>query len=116
MEHILPKNPELELRESFGEDYDNYKIKLGNLTFLEKPRNIVAGRDFFEKKKVLYEKSKFSLTKSLVDLTPVGKNTSINRVNKYLKTFEKWDRDSIIERQKILLELSSIIWELRIID
>lgn len=116
LEHILPKNPDDALRESFGQDYDDYKIKLGNLTFLEKPRNIVAGNDFFEKKKCLYEKSNFSLTRSLVELRPVGLDTSINRVNKYLKTFEKWDRNSILERQKVLLQLSELIWKIRLIE
>lgn len=49
IEHILPDNPESDLRTSFaaenpGKVYDDYKIKLGNLTLLEKPINIVASK------------------------------------------------------------------------
>jgi hypothetical protein len=59
IEHILPDNPEAELRESFaggnpGKSYDEYKVRLGNLTLLEKPINIVAGNGFFDKKKAEY--------------------------------------------------------------
>lgn len=48
IEHILPNNPEAELRQSFAstnpdKSYDEYKVRLGNLTLLEKPINIVAG-------------------------------------------------------------------------
>jgi hypothetical protein len=57
-EHILPENPEKELRDSFGEEYDAYKIKLGNLTLFEKPMNIVARNDFFDLKKELYKQNK----------------------------------------------------------
>jgi len=44
-------SPEKELRESFGKEYDECKIKLGNLALLEKPMNIVARNDFFNEKK-----------------------------------------------------------------
>ena len=47
IEHILPNNPTNNLRSDFisknpGADYDEYKNRLGNLTLLEKPINIVA--------------------------------------------------------------------------
>jgi uncharacterized protein with ParB-like and HNH nuclease domain len=116
LEHILPKSPDEALLSSFGEDYDNYKAKLGNLTFLEKPRNVVASNDYYLLKKPLYENSKFSLTKSLVNLKPVGKDTSINRVNEHLRLFEIWSKVSIDDRQKMLLELSKLIWQIRLIE
>jgi Protein of unknown function (DUF1524) len=55
-EHILPDMPEGELRQSFttanpGKGYDEFKVRLGNLTLLERPINIVASNGFFEKKK-----------------------------------------------------------------
>jgi hypothetical protein len=42
IEHILPNNPEPELRASFesaspGRKYDDYKARLGNLTLLKSP-------------------------------------------------------------------------------
>ena len=57
IEHILPDNPKAELRatwaaENPNADYDDYKNRLGNLTLLEKPINIVAGNDFYTAKQV----------------------------------------------------------------
>lgn len=79
IEHILPDRPEAELRESFaaanpGKSYDEYKTRLGNLTLLEKPINIVAGNAFFEEKKPEYAKSGNYLTRSIAGLSAVGKN------------------------------------------
>jgi hypothetical protein len=56
------------------------------------------------------------LSKSLVDLDQVGKDTSINRINKYLKTFDKWDKAAIIERQKMFFVLSKFIWQIKTIE
>jgi hypothetical protein len=61
--------------------YDDYKNRLGNLTLLEKPINIVAGNDFYTDKQAEYRKSGNYLTRSLVALTDVGQNTSISRIN-----------------------------------
>lgn len=116
IEHILPDKPEQQLRDSFGEGYDEYKVKLGNLTLFEKPMNIVAGNNFFQEKKELYEQSKFRLTRSIAELVPVGKDSSINRINKHLKIFEKWDKDSITERQEILSDLSQAVWQIKLIE
>jgi Protein of unknown function (DUF1524) len=69
-EHILPNNPEESLRADFAlrsgkANYDEYKKKLGNLTLLEKPINIVASNNFFAKKKPEYAKCKYYLTSSI---------------------------------------------------
>jgi Asp-tRNA(Asn)/Glu-tRNA(Gln) amidotransferase C subunit len=111
IEHILPQTPNSDLRKAFGEDYDDYKIKLGNLTLLEKPMNIVASNDFFENKKPMYKTSKFYLTRSMAQLDTVGVNSSVTRINQSLKSFEKWDKESIIERQQMLLGLAKRIWK-----
>jgi len=115
-EHILPENPEKELRDSFGEEYDAYKIKLGNLTLFEKPMNIVARNDFFDLKKELYKDSKFYLTRSLSGLITVGKNSSINRINARLKSFDKWSKQEIDDRQKILLDLAHDVWKVEVLE
>ena len=80
IEHILPDTPTAALREKWavenlGSSYDDYKNKLGNLTLLEKPINIVAGNDFYSAKLAEYRKSNNYLTRSLVELTTVGQNT-----------------------------------------
>lgn len=116
IEHILPNTPTPELRSSFGEGYDDYKIKLGNLTLLEKPINIVAGRNYFQLKLPEYKKSKFYLTKSINMLDVVGKNSSINRINQFLKSFTTWDKITIDERQSIMKGLANQIWKIDLLN
>lgn len=121
IEHILPNKPEPELRESFitqnpGKDYDEYKTKLGNLTLLEKPINIVAGNAFFEKKKAEYLKSGNYLTRSIVEITMVGKDSSITRINAKLLSFKRWTATEIDRRQEMLIELAKDIWKTTPID
>jgi hypothetical protein len=117
IEHILPNNPKDELRQEFfaknpGKDYDEYKIKLGNLTLLEKPINIVAGRDFFTNKCNEYKKCKYYLTSSIAELQTVGINSSINRINLKLQSFEEWTAASIDTRQEKLIGLAKDIWKI----
>lgn len=117
IEHILPNTPSSGLRAEFniknpGVDYDEYKNRLGNLTLLEKPINIVAGNDFFNKKCEEYHKSKYYLTSSIARIIEVGINTSINRINQMLKEFKAWDAATIDERQEILTELAKVVWKI----
>lgn len=121
IEHILPNTPEPELRESFGTKnpgkvYDDYKTRLGNLTMLEKPINIVAGNGFFAEKKAEYVKSGNYLTHSIVGLSEVGKNSSITRINAKLKSFDHWSATAIDDRQEMLIGLAKEIWTTASID
>lgn len=116
IEHILPNNPENDLRNSWQEKhpeliYDEYKNRLGNLTLLEKPINIVAGNDFYAGKVPKYAKSGNYLTKSLSALEDVGQDTSITRINEKLCAFEKWDAEDIERRQSLLIALAQEIWK-----
>jgi len=95
-----------------GRIYDEYKNKLGNFTLLEKPINIVAGNDFYEKKCSEYVKSKYYLTSSLVQLNTVGINSSINRINQKLQAFSNWNPDTIDQRQNMLINLAKDIWRI----
>lgn len=115
IEHILPNTPTDELIEPFGdiENYNNYKIKFGNLTLLEKPHNIVASRDYFEKKKNIYKQSTFYLTKSIAQKDNVGNNTAVSRINDKLIKFDKWEAKDIEKRQEMLLALSKDIWNIK---
>jgi Protein of unknown function (DUF1524) len=111
IEHILPNNPEMSLRKAFADaspdaKYDECKIRLGNLTLLEKPINVVASNDFFVAKKAEYLKSKYYLTSSIAQLNTVGKDSSINRINQKLKAFSDWTAESIEERQRLLMALA----------
>ena len=116
IEHILPNNPENDLRTTWQEQhpdllYDEIKNRLGNLTLLEKPINIVAGNDFYSNKVPKYAKSRNYLTRSLVQLADVGQNTSISRINEKLSAFEKWDAEDIEKRQMLLITLAHEIWK-----
>ncbi|MBZ9788205.1 DUF262 domain-containing HNH endonuclease family protein [Psychroflexus sp. CAK57W] len=112
LEHILPYKPDIELREKIGEEYDEVKIKLGNLTLLEKSINASIGnKDFYNHKVSEYSKSAIYLTKSISVLENVGTNTAITRINQRLKTFSNWDISTIAERQEMLFDLSKSIWK-----
>jgi hypothetical protein len=115
IEHILPNRPDEELRGSFtaantGKSYDEYKSRLGNLTMLEKPINVVAGNDFFENKKFEYVKAGNYLTRSIAGLNTVGKNSSITRINVKLRAFDTWSATAIDDRQEMLGNLARDVW------
>lgn len=116
IEHILPDTPTAELRGKWATEnpnavYDDYKNRLGNLTLLEKPINIVAGNDFYTAKQAEYRKSSNYLTRSLVDLTNVGQNTSISRINEKLEAFPAWGAASIEKRHGMLMALARDVWK-----
>ncbi|MEP3524003.1 MAG: DUF262 domain-containing HNH endonuclease family protein [Hyphomicrobiales bacterium] len=115
IEHILPNKPGNSLRETWQKQhpdliYDEHKSRLGNLSLLEKPINIVAGNDFYAAKRNEYAKSGNYLTRSLSALAEVGQNTSISRINEKLSAFDKWDAESIEQRQQLLIGLVHEIW------
>lgn len=116
IEHILPNTPTPELcakwaAENPGAIYEEYKNRLGNLTLLEKPINIVAGNDFYTAKQAEYLKSSNYLTRSLVDLTSVGQNTSITRINEKLESFPAWNAAAIDKRHGLLMALAMDVWK-----
>lgn len=115
IEHILPDNPLQELIEVFSKgnkkEYDIYKNKIGNLTLLERPINESIQRDFFDKKKIEYLKSKYYLTRSISAKEEVGNNTSIDRTNEILRSFAIWDKQAIDERSQMLLNIAKLIWK-----
>lgn len=115
IEHILPNTPTDELIIPFNdlENYNNYKIKLGNLTLLEKPHNIVAGRDYFDNKKNIYKQSTFYITKSIAQKDNIGINTTVTKINDKLIEFNKWEMNDIEKRQEMLLNLSKDVWDIK---
>jgi hypothetical protein len=117
IEHILPDNPAPELRATWlaanpNAGYDDYKNRLGNLTLLEKPINIVVGNDFYTAKQDEYRKRGNYLTRSLAELTKVGQNTSISRINEKLEAFPVWDTASIEKRHVMLISLTQDVWRI----
>ncbi|TQF65789.1 DUF262 domain-containing protein [Rhodococcus spelaei] len=114
IEHILPQTPRSDLLgewcEGNDEDYQSYVNRLGNLTLLEKPHNIVAGNDFYDSKKPLYSQSGNYLTRSIAQLSTVGKNTTVTTINSRLQAFEHWDAKAIDVRTEVLISLALEIW------
>jgi hypothetical protein len=114
IEHILPQRPRDELLAAWAQDgaheYADYVHRLGDLTLLEKPHNIVAGNDFFDAKKVLYADSSVYMTRSIARLSEVGKNTSVTAINRYLEEFAEWDAATIDRRTESLIALALDIW------
>ncbi|MDD3183486.1 MAG: DUF262 domain-containing protein, partial [Alphaproteobacteria bacterium] len=121
IEHILPDNPTAELRAAWTTEnpaalYDDYKARLGNLTLLEKPHNIVASNNFYAEKLKVYHDSNHYLTSSLAGLTSIGQNTSVSRINEKLKAFPAWNAAAIDERHALLMGLAQDIWKTTPID
>jgi uncharacterized protein with ParB-like and HNH nuclease domain len=117
IEHILPDNPTSEVRSKFESpqpdiSYDEWKNRLGNLTLLEKPINIVASNKFFDEKKPYFAESKCYLTSSIVKLADVGNNSSITRINEYLRQYNDWTAESIETRQEMLIKLAADVWRI----
>ena len=115
IEHILPEHADSGATRKVGGGnpdaaYDDYKNRLGNLTLLEKPINIVAGNDYYAAKLAEYRKSNNYLTRSLVELTPVGQDTSITRINEKLESFLSWSASSIDKRHGMLIALARDVW------
>ncbi len=112
IEHILPFTPVSEEAKDQIEDYDEVKIKLGNLTLLEKSINRSIQNKSYSEKVLEYHKSMYYLTSSLKEVDIIGNNTAINRIGKYLKEFTFWDKSTIEERQELLYNLSLEIWKI----
>ena len=118
IEHILPKNPKEDLQATWKEEhpelpYEEIKDRLGNLTLLESPINIVASNDYYQKKIKHYEESRNYLTRSLAKHADIGKNTSISRINEWLPPpSDKWDVEEIEKRQEFLSRLAFDIWKI----
>lgn len=114
IEHILPNHPKEELKEAFGaEIYEDYKNRLGNLTLLEGPLNRSLGNDFFEIKKQTYEASNCVFTKSIVGLAiTTGATSQHGQFFQSLPHWNTWTKQSIEQRQELLLKLTKEVWPL----
>ncbi|KFC20320.1 DUF262 domain-containing protein [Chryseobacterium sp. FH1] len=121
IEHILPQTPKNDiLTEEFESkhDYSSYVYRLGNVTLIESTINQAVNNfndlnsDWFEKKQNEYKNSGIISTQLLDDEFQIGANTALNRFkNEYSFEFEKWDKESINQRQEKLLNLVFETWK-----
>ena len=94
LEHILPKNPSPEWQAAFeGEDMEDCPGLIGNMTLLPAADNKDMGRLGFGKKKDVYRKSDLKITRQIAG-------------------YDKWDRESILSRQKWLGEQAARLWRI----
>ncbi len=121
IEHILPQTPKDNiLPGEFIDIHDYYGMiyKLGNITLLESTINQAVNtfndltNNWFEKKQQEYIKSDIITTNLLNHEYCIGKNTAINKFKAdYNYSFELWNKQNIVDRQKILMELSFETWK-----
>lgn len=116
VEHILPQTPDGEDREAFDKplEYDDYVIRLGNLTLLERTINSSVSNGKYDEKVPGYRQSSFLLTKSLAEKPHVGVNTQLNRAVADLVQFDCWNSQSIDQRQELLTALARKVWDMPI--
>lgn len=122
IEHILPQTPQNGfLPDEFEDqdDYYSYVYKLGNVTLIESQINQAVNNfndlksDWFQLKQNQYRTSDIAMTDLLDDEYAIGQNTALNRFKKasdYI--FVEWNKDSILKRQKILMDLAIDTWKL----
>ncbi len=112
VEHIMPNKHGLAKApyELTQEEYDYTKNLIGNLTPLEQPINGSIGNGWFESKVVKYKKASVYLTRSIAELSEIGSDNAITRLNEDLRSWSKWGPVSIRERQSMLYDLSEKIW------
>jgi len=118
VEHILPENPAPGARDAWAaanpeSDYEEFMLRLGNLTLLEKPLNILASNHAFDVKVIEYGKSSHYLTRSIAGKADVGANTSVTMINQNLSAYQDWNADSVTDRQRRLVELATEVWKVR---
>ncbi|PHJ65991.1 hypothetical protein VF14_05920 [Nostoc linckia z18] len=112
IEHILPQNYEI-VKSYFDQPklISHYVKYLGNLALIEKSINTSIKNKPFELKKNAYQKSKFLITKSIVERVNIGINTAIDRAVRDLSIFDEWNSESIKSRQEMLAQLAKKVWD-----
>jgi uncharacterized protein with ParB-like and HNH nuclease domain len=121
IEHIFPQTPKDEKLPNGFLDKDEYHAsvyKLGNVTLLESTINQAVNNfndmssDWYEKKQNEYTKSDVVTSNLIHHDYSIGKNTAINKFkNDYKYQFKNWDKEAVLNRQKVLLELAFETWK-----
>lgn len=93
LEHILPKKPENNWSEFTQDEVNLYVNRIGNMALIQASKNSDLKSDVFDVKKKVYQHSPYLLTKQIADA-------------------DLWDKNSIVERQKILAKYALNAWKI----
>lgn len=114
IEHIMPQG--CSDFSSYGmknqDEFLDYVTRLGNLTLLEKTFNSSCKNKLYDQKQPFYSGSQFYLTSSIYSLSAPGIDNAAIKMDKKLKSWMTWDKDSIEERQKMLYKIACEIWNI----
>lgn len=120
VEHVLPQTPKDGIiPDGFDDlnDYKNFVYKLGNVTLIESQINQAVNNfndmqaNWFDQKQREYANSDVLSTNLLNHNYQIGQNTGLNRFkNDYNYSFADWNKQGIIERQKIMMDLAFDTW------
>lgn len=115
IEHILANNEEN--RELFGNEevFHTERNKLGALTLLKGRDNLSSGKELYKKKLETYSgKANLVWTQTLREDFYHSNRDFIDFMKKYNLNFQphmdKFDKNIVDERQKLLFDISKIIW------
>ena len=121
IEHILPQTPkDYVLPPDFADNDEYYDsvYKLGNVALLESTINQAVNNfndltaDWYQKKQNEYTKSDVVTTNLIHHDYSIGKNTAINKFKAdYKYSFDSWNKETVLERQKVLMELAFETWK-----
>lgn len=91
IEHILPENPEDAWVDYFGENWQNFNQRLGNMAIVNSADNM--SQELFKQKKPILVNSAYS-------------------INKNLTNYSEWSEQTINSRQTKLAEIACQLWRI----
>lgn len=98
VEHILPLNPDhddnwsIQLGENYIDNYNKFKHKIGNLTLLAAPLNIIISNSVYSRKR------------------PYLNSSNIDQTKEIARNIDNFDYASISNRSEEIAEQSITIW------
>ena len=93
IEHILPQNPNEKWVDSFGNNYDLFTQRMGNMALVKTDENKQLGQKSFDEKKELLEKHNYSINKNIAE-------------------YEEWTSQEVESRQKYLAKTAADLWKI----
>lgn len=94
IEHILPCNPNATWLSDFGNDYQLFTQRIGNLALVSKSLNKkLAQKSFAEKQKILLQETDF-------------------RIHQNLKDYSEWTSQEVTSRQNKLADIALKTWRI----